>query len=102
MNVPFGGEEHEAAIEKTLQAAHSAGKIAAIFCEYSTWWNCMIYMNKYAYIFLGSNGEIARKRLAQGFDMVSIAVDSSCLAAEMERQLSLVTGEAGKGDRSYS
>lgn len=56
----------------------------------------------YTYIFLGSNGEIARKRLEQGFDMVSIAVDSACLAAEMERQLSLVTGEAGKGDRSYS
>lgn len=57
---------------------------------------------EYTYIFLGSNGEIARKRLEQGFDMVSIAVDSACLAAEMERQLSLVTGEAGKGDRSYS
>ncbi|KGB77473.1 2,4-dihydroxyhept-2-ene-1,7-dioic acid aldolase [Cryptococcus deuterogattii R265] len=81
MNVPFGGEEHEAAIEKTLKAAHNAHKIAAIFC---------------------SNGEVARKRLEQGFDMVSIAVDSACLAAEMERQLSLVTGEAGKGDRSYS
>lgn len=53
-------------------------------------------------MFPGSNGEVARKRLEQGFDMVSIAVDSACLAAEMERQLSLVTGEAGKGDRSYS
>ncbi|WVO12916.1 hypothetical protein L204_100524 [Cryptococcus depauperatus] len=81
MNVPFGGEEHESAISKTLKATHGAGKIAAIFC---------------------SNGEIARKRLDQGFDMVSIAVDSVCLAAEMERQLSLVTGAVGEGDRSYS
>jgi 4-hydroxy-2-oxoheptanedioate aldolase len=33
MNVQFGGEEHEAAIQKTLKAAKSAGKIAAIFCR---------------------------------------------------------------------
>ncbi|WVR06001.1 hypothetical protein IAU60_003029 [Kwoniella sp. DSM 27419] len=81
MNVQFGGEEHEAAISKTLEAAHKAGKTAAIFC---------------------SNGEIARKRLDQGFDMVSIAVDCACLAAEMERQMGFVTGSAQKGDRSYS
>ncbi|WVF70345.1 hypothetical protein IAT40_005135 [Kwoniella sp. CBS 6097] len=81
MQVPFGGEEHEGAIAKTLKAAHAAGKTAAIFC---------------------SNGEIAKKRLEQGFDMVSIAVDSACLAAEMERQMSFVTGVAGNGDRSYS
>ncbi|WVQ82710.1 hypothetical protein IAT38_004842 [Cryptococcus sp. DSM 104549] len=81
MNVQFGGEEHEAAIAKTLKAAHSAGKIAAIFCP---------------------NGQVARQRLDQGFDMVSIAVDNACLAAEMERQMSFVTGTAGAGDRSYS
>lgn len=32
MNVQFGGEEHEAAIQRTLKAAHAAGKKAAIFC----------------------------------------------------------------------
>lgn len=42
MNVPFGGEEHEAAIEKTLKAAHNAHKIAAIFCTSSTCWDCKI------------------------------------------------------------
>ncbi|KAK8866077.1 hypothetical protein IAR55_001228 [Kwoniella newhampshirensis] len=81
MNVQFGGDEHEAAIAKTLAAAKAAGKTAAIFCP---------------------NGQVARKRLDQGFDMVSIAVDNACLAAEMERQMSFVTGTAGAGDRSYS
>lgn len=33
MNVQFGSDEHEAAIQKTLKAAKSAGKTAAIFCE---------------------------------------------------------------------
>ncbi|WRT64277.1 uncharacterized protein IL334_001208 [Kwoniella shivajii] len=73
--------EHEAAIAKTLKAAHDAGKTAAIFC---------------------SNGQIAKQRLDQGFDMVSIAVDNACLAAEMERQMGFVTGSTKAGDRSYS
>ncbi|WWD09543.1 hypothetical protein V865_007670 [Kwoniella europaea PYCC6329] len=81
MNVQFGGEEHEAAIAKTLKAAHAAGKVAAIFC---------------------SNGQIAKQRLDQGFDMVSIAVDNACLAAEMERQMGFATGTTKTGDRSYS
>ena len=33
MNVEFGGEKHEAAIAKVLEAAHKNGKIAAIFCK---------------------------------------------------------------------
>ncbi|WVQ62055.1 uncharacterized protein L199_000189 [Kwoniella botswanensis] len=81
LNVQFGGEEHEAAIAKTLKAAHDAGKVAAIFC---------------------SNGQIAKQRLDQGFDMVSIAVDNACLAAEMERQMGFATGTTKTGDRSYS
>ena len=32
MNVTHGGEEHEAAMTRTLKAAKSAGKKAAIFC----------------------------------------------------------------------
>ncbi|WVW82444.1 hypothetical protein I302_104454 [Kwoniella bestiolae CBS 10118] len=70
-----------AAIAKTLKAAHDAGKVAAIFC---------------------SNGQIAKQRLDQGFDMVSIAVDNACLAAEMERQMGFATGTTKTGDRSYS
>ncbi|WWC58642.1 uncharacterized protein I303_101186 [Kwoniella dejecticola CBS 10117] len=81
MNVKFGGEEHEAAIAKTLKAAHAAGKTAAIFCP---------------------NGQVAKQRLDQGFDMVSIAVDNACLAAEMERQMGFATGTTKAGDRSYS
>ena len=33
MNVQFGSEEHEKAIASVLEAAHAAGKTAAIFCE---------------------------------------------------------------------
>lgn len=34
MGVQRGGEEHEAAIQRTLKAAHSSGKKAAIFCKF--------------------------------------------------------------------
>lgn len=34
MNVTRGGEEHEAAIQRILKAAHGAGKKAAIFCKW--------------------------------------------------------------------
>jgi len=33
MDVQFGGDKHEAAIQRTLDAAHAAGKKAAIFCK---------------------------------------------------------------------
>jgi 4-hydroxy-2-oxoheptanedioate aldolase len=33
MDVEFGGDEHEKAIAKVLEASHKAGKKAAIFCE---------------------------------------------------------------------
>lgn len=33
MNIQRGSEEHEAAIQRTLKAAHSSGKKAAIFCK---------------------------------------------------------------------
>jgi 2-keto-3-deoxy-L-rhamnonate aldolase RhmA len=36
MNVVRGGEEHEAAIQRTLKAAKAAGKKAAIFCKFFT------------------------------------------------------------------
>lgn len=34
MGVARGGEEHEAAIQRVLTAAHTAGKKAAIFCMF--------------------------------------------------------------------
>lgn len=36
MGVPRGGEQHEAAIQRILAAAHAAGKTAAIFCMFCT------------------------------------------------------------------
>lgn len=44
LNVQFGSEEHEAAIQKTLKAAKSAGKTAAIFCEHA--WRTHLPSNK--------------------------------------------------------
>lgn len=66
MNVEFGGEAHNAAIARILKAAHAHGKTAAIFC---------------------GNGETARARLEQGFDMVSVATDIGSLVAQMGREL---------------
>lgn len=75
MNVAFGSDEHNDAIARILKAAHAAGKTAAIFC---------------------SNGDQARQRLEQGFDMVSIAVDMACIVNEMTRQLGLATGSVAQ------
>lgn len=36
MGVTRGGEEHEAAIQRVLAAAHAEGKKAAIFCKFHT------------------------------------------------------------------
>ncbi|RSH85757.1 hypothetical protein EHS25_003898 [Saitozyma podzolica] len=81
MNVQFGSDEHEAAIQKTLKAAKSAGKTAAIFC---------------------SNGAQAKERLAQGFDMVSITTDVGSVAAEFDRQLAATLSvEVGQARSAY-
>ncbi|KAF7329872.1 Phosphoenolpyruvate/pyruvate domain-containing protein [Mycena kentingensis (nom. inval.)] len=58
MGVEFGGPEHEAAIQKILQATKAVGKIAGIFCL---------------------NGEQAERRFSQGFDMVSVTTDIDML-----------------------
>ncbi|CAK9783878.1 unnamed protein product [Cutaneotrichosporon oleaginosum] len=73
MNVEFGGDEHNAAIARVLKAAHDNGKVAAIFC---------------------GNGETARARLAQGFDMASVATDIGSLVAQMARELTNAGGHA--------
>ncbi|KAI1324502.1 Phosphoenolpyruvate/pyruvate domain-containing protein [Xylariaceae sp. FL0255] len=82
MNVVRGGEEHEAAILKTLNAAHAAGKTAAIYC---------------------TDGADAKRRADQGFDMVSIISDQSALGLAMAYELERSSGKdaaergAGKG-----
>lgn len=73
MNVPFGSQEHQDAIARILKAAHDNGKTAAIFC---------------------SNGEQARQRLEQGFDMVSIHTDIGVIVQGMTRELGIATGKA--------
>ncbi|BEJ11442.1 hypothetical protein CspHIS471_0108640 [Cutaneotrichosporon sp. HIS471] len=69
MDVPFGGEEHEAAIASVLKATHAAGKKAAIFCM---------------------DGAQAARRIDQGFDAASIATDTDSLMREFARQLDAV------------
>ncbi|RTE77654.1 hypothetical protein BHE90_007882 [Fusarium euwallaceae] len=68
MGVTRGSEEHEAAIQKTLRAAKSAGKKTAIFC---------------------TNGAQARSRAQEGFDMVSIITDLGVLEEGMMRELAV-------------
>ncbi|RSH79492.1 uncharacterized protein EHS24_001544 [Apiotrichum porosum] len=71
MNIKFGSEEHEAGIAKVLAETHAAGKKAAIFCM---------------------TGAQGKKRLDQGFDMVSIATDTDSIIAEFSRQIAAVQG----------
>ncbi|KAH0428478.1 hypothetical protein CcaCcLH18_09036 [Colletotrichum camelliae] len=54
MGVERGGQEHEAAIQKALGAAHAANKKCAIFC---------------------TDGADALTRVKQGFDMISVNTD---------------------------
>ncbi|KAH8886281.1 Phosphoenolpyruvate/pyruvate domain-containing protein [Thozetella sp. PMI_491] len=78
LGVVRGGEEHEAAIQRTLKAAKTAGKKAAIFC---------------------TDGAQARLRAEQGFDMVSIIPDQSALIEAMQRELDFAKGVEGAGER---
>ncbi|OJJ38302.1 hypothetical protein ASPWEDRAFT_103441 [Aspergillus wentii DTO 134E9] len=66
MGVQRGGEEHEAAIRRVVEAARGAGKKVAIFC---------------------TDGEDARKRVQQGFDMVSVATDVGVVKSGMLNEL---------------
>ncbi|PLB42014.1 HpcH/HpaI aldolase family protein [Aspergillus candidus] len=82
MGVVRGGDEHEAAIQRILKAAKSAGKTAAIFC---------------------TNGEQARERAQQGFDMISIMTDVGAFEEGMMRNLGVAGGgsEVGGGSGGY-
>ncbi|KAI0160510.1 Pyruvate/Phosphoenolpyruvate kinase-like domain-containing protein [Xylariaceae sp. FL1272] len=78
MGVTRGGEEHEAAIQRTLKAAKAAGKKAAIFC---------------------TDGAQARSRAEQGFDMVSVIPDTSVLADGMVYELDRAAGKGSDATR---
>ncbi|KIY43309.1 Phosphoenolpyruvate/pyruvate domain-containing protein [Fistulina hepatica ATCC 64428] len=69
MGVPFGGTEHEAAIETVRAACQRAGKYSAMYCM---------------------DGEQSAKRIAQGFNMVSVTTDIDTLVAGMESAVSRV------------
>jgi len=71
MGVTRGGGEHEAAIQRILKAAKSAGKTAAIFC---------------------TDGNDAQNRVQQGFDMVSVITDVGVLGEGMNRHLATAAG----------
>ena len=64
--VARGGEEHEAMIQRILEAAKAARKIAGVFC---------------------TDGLDARKRAQQGFKMISVATDVGVLGDGMLRHL---------------
>ncbi|KAL4780647.1 Pyruvate/Phosphoenolpyruvate kinase-like domain-containing protein [Aspergillus varians] len=82
IGVQRAGEEHEAAIQRILKAAKSAGKKAAIFC---------------------TDGTDAQNRAEQGFDMVSVVTDVGVLGSGMLRELGVATGqiEGGKPRDGY-
>lgn len=64
-----------------LEAAHAAGKIAAIFTL---------------------SGEQSKKRLEQGFDMVSVATDQSSLVKAFEAELAVLKGvQVGETRSAY-
>ncbi|GAD97194.1 4-hydroxy-2-oxovalerate aldolase [Paecilomyces variotii No. 5] len=78
MGVLRGGEEHEAAIKHILAAAHKAGKKAAIFC---------------------TDGNDARTRAQQGFDMISVNTDVGVIRSGMLNELKTANGEVVGGPR---
>ncbi|KAI5120420.1 hypothetical protein M0805_006920 [Coniferiporia weirii] len=71
LGVAFGSDAHEDAIQKVLQFSHKYGKKAAIYC---------------------TNGDQARVRAEQGFDMISIATDVDILSQGYAAHISSATG----------
>ncbi|KAJ5920778.1 hypothetical protein N7466_009104 [Penicillium verhagenii] len=72
MGVTRCGEEHESAIQRILAAAHASGKKAAIFC---------------------TDGNDARVRAEQGFDMISVNTDVGVFRTGMLNELKTANGE---------
>jgi 4-hydroxy-2-oxoheptanedioate aldolase len=89
LGVERKGPEHEAAIQRILKAAHGAGKKAAIFCK-------SLATTKASYvtdgIISGTEGADAKKRLEQGFDMVSITTDIGTISKGIMQEMADVEG----------
>lgn len=99
MRVTRGGEEHETAIQRVLNAARSAGKKAAIFCMcYLLWSSLRLRLTSLS---IGSDGDDALRRIQQGFDMVSITTDVAVFGDGMLNELEKAKGSSkvqGKRD----
>lgn len=93
MGVNRGGQEHEAAIQRILAAAHNAGKKAAIFCmshlSQSLAWSIALLTLRLA----GTDGNDARVRAEQGFDMISVTTDVGVIRNGMQNELKTANGE---------
>lgn len=94
MQIERKSEEHEKAIQRVLQAAKSAGKLAAIFCTSSALAISLREMRirKCTNTGWGTNGEDARKRAEEGFDMISVASIEGALAEKMQAELDVASG----------
>lgn len=81
LGVNFGGDAHEEAIQKVLTISHKYGKKAAIYC---------------------TNGDQARHRAEQGFDMISVATDVDVLAQTYAAYMRAATGQSTQVGSGYS
>ena len=79
LGVKFGSPEHEAAIKTIREAAHKYGKKAAFFCEF--YYCLVIHHNTISHkIKSATSGTGARKRVEEGFDLVTVIPDIDALA----------------------
>ncbi|KAL5504802.1 hypothetical protein ACEPAH_7465 [Sanghuangporus vaninii] len=81
LDVSFGSDGHEDAIQKVLSVSHKYGKKAAIYC---------------------TNGDQSRLRAEQGFDMISIATDVDVLAQTYASYMTSATGQNVSVGSGYS
>ncbi|KAH8111412.1 Phosphoenolpyruvate/pyruvate domain-containing protein [Phellopilus nigrolimitatus] len=81
LGVDFGSSAHEDAIQKVLEVSHKYGKKAAIYC---------------------TNGDQARVRAGQGFDIISIATDVDVLSQGYAAHISSATGADVNVGSGYS
>lgn len=108
MGVERGGEEHEAAIARILKAAKGAGKTAAFFCEltFKPSVSPRNYLSLRCVLVAdclgcnaGTNGAEAKRRLEQGFDMVSIVTDTNILGDGIAREINAAKGLDSEGKK---
>lgn len=82
-----------------LEVAHKYGKKAAFYCR-----QIIPLSNSLSDVFFeGTNGEQAKARAAQGFDMISIATDVDVLSLGFAAHMASATGtNIGGSGSGYS